>query len=266
MILEQGVLQFLKGSAVGLVQSEQLKQLGKLYGSLSINLLSLFMAVTGGLDWGAVMDPLGLLPWWYTVVFLIFISFLVFGVLNVVTAIFVESAYKFAQTDKQEMVRKNISEQSMWIRQIQDVFTAADQDHSGTLSWEEFEFHLEHPVIKAYFASLDLDFTEARGLFTLLDSSGSGQISVQAFVSGCLQLRGEAKSIDLATIRYESLRAEDKIMKQLASLHDKIATIGTESADVLDFYSPGYETDSTPPKPATVVSEGVVRNVLPRLE
>merc|ERR1740120_373863 len=116
-------------------------QLGQLYGSLTINLLSLFMAVTGGLDWVAVMDPLGLLSWWYTVLFLFCISFLVFGVLNVVTAIFVESSYKFAQKDKREMIREQIREQSMWVRQIQDVFTEADQDRSGTFSWEEFESH-----------------------------------------------------------------------------------------------------------------------------
>merc|ERR1740122_183144 len=246
MTLEQGVLQFLKGEAAGLVPSDNLIELGEVYGSLTINLVSLFMAVTGGYDWADVMAPLGPLPWWYTVVFLCFVSFLIFGVLNVVTAIFVENAYKLAQTDKKEMVREQIRQQSAWVQQIRDIFGEADQDQSGTLSWDEFQSHIEHPVIKAYFASLDLDFTEARGLFALLDTTGCGQINIQAFVKGCHQLRGEAKSIDLATVRYESLRAEEKIMKQLASLHEKIATLGADEADVLDFYTPGAEMESTP--------------------
>merc|ERR1712032_1070335 len=86
------------------------------------------------------------------------------------------------------------------------IFREADTDHSGTLSWEEFREHLGHPVIRAYFASLDLNISEARGLFVLLDIDGSGQIHIEDFVKGCLLVRGEAKSIDLATLRYEFLR------------------------------------------------------------
>ena len=47
---------------------------------------------------------------------------------------------------------------------------------------------------------------QARGLFNLLDADDSGSISVKEFIQGCLRLRGQAKSIDVATLIYMTKR------------------------------------------------------------
>merc|ERR1712032_539383 len=214
---------------MGSVDSDHLRGLGEFYGSLTINLLSLFLAITGGIDWVDIMAPLKLLPWTYTAVFMLFISFLTFGVLNLVTGIFVDSALSLSQNDKRDVIRNQVRQQDTWARQIQDIFSEADQDHSGTLSWDEFRDHIEHPVIKAYFATLELDFSEARGLFALLDTHDNGQIEIQAFVQGCQMLRGEAKSIDLATLRYETKKLLDSLLERVDNLTGLVLSEGGSS-------------------------------------
>lgn len=232
---EQGVSRSLGLASVGSLEEGDLLQLAETYGSLPIALLSLFMAISGGMDWADFMQPLRALPPIYTALFLAFISFLVIGILNVVTGIFVECANTVTMSTRKEKIRNQIRDQQNWVRQIRKIFFEADTDHSGTLSWEEFEIHLEHPIMEAYFKSLELDFSEAKGLFILLDVRGTGEVLIDDFVKGCLLLRGEAKSMDLATLRYEFLRASEswrkfmeQMSKQLSDMQGSLAALCDE--------------------------------------
>merc|ERR1711908_73891 len=54
--------------------------------------------------------------------------------------------------------------------------------------------------------SLDLDVEEARGLFKLIDIDDTNEVGIEEFVTGCVRLKGNAKSIDLATLMYENKR------------------------------------------------------------
>merc|ERR1719428_2832781 len=73
----------------------------------------------------------------------------------------------------------------------------------GTLTLAEFEKHLQDDDVRAYFASLELEVSDAWTLFKLLDTEGLCEISIEDFVVGCLKLRGQARSIDLAIMMYE---------------------------------------------------------------
>merc|ERR1712032_240522 len=77
---------------------------------------------------------------------------------------------------------------------------------SGTLSWEKFQRHLRNPEVMAYFASLDLDVSNAHRLFRLLDTNNNNEVGVREFLDGCMRLKGEAKSIDVNMLVYEIKR------------------------------------------------------------
>ena len=51
--------------------------------------------------------------------------------------------------------------------------------------------------VKAYFKSLDLDTSEARALFVLLDLEETDEVPIEKFIEGCMRMRGDAKSIDV---------------------------------------------------------------------
>eukprot|EP00971_Amphidinium_carterae_P048680 959613-Amphidinium_carterae.1 len=93
------------------------------------------------------------------------------------------------------------------------------------------------------FKAMDIDPSEARGIFTLLDTEDRGEIDCQEFVAGCLRLRGQARAIDLATLMYFNKRiatwwfqkmqlVEDRLEKILDLMPDR--TAGLETGSVLE--------------------------------
>merc|ERR1712194_45284 len=80
---------------------------------------------------------------------------------------------------------------------VMSFFKAADMDGSGTLSKEEFQKHLSCKEGKAFFQALDLDVQQASVLFDVLDADQCNEVTLEEFVEGCFQLRGDARSIDV---------------------------------------------------------------------
>ncbi len=68
-------------------------ELRKVFGSVPTSILSLFAGLTGGCDWRSVMQPLvDQVSPWLAVPFVLWVAFMLFAVMNVVTAVFVEQA------------------------------------------------------------------------------------------------------------------------------------------------------------------------------
>merc|ERR1712113_640178 len=87
------------------------------------------------------------------------------------------------------------------------------------LSFDAFEQHLKDDNVKALLAHLDIDVSEASGLFLLLDGDGNGFVDLEEFLSGCMRLKGPAKQVDLALLLQESSR----ITSHVASLERKVS-------------------------------------------
>lgn len=83
------------------------------------------------------------------------------------------------------------------------VFREFDQNGNGAISWTEFQIALEDQRMHAFLSSLDLDISDAIGLFSVLDSDGTGAIEHSEFLLGCLRLRGGAKAVDMVRVQME---------------------------------------------------------------
>lgn len=173
------------------------KLLQEHYSSLFRSVLSLFQAITGGVDWNELLAPLMLhIHPMIAVVFSFYICFAVLAMMNVITGVFVESALTAAKADREGDL----------LAQLHTLFLKIDVDRSGVISWDEFACQLDNPHMETYFKALDIDSSEAYGLFALLDVNNCGEVSVEEFVLGCLRLRGTAQAIDLATLTYFNKR------------------------------------------------------------
>merc|ERR1740129_2585230 len=101
-------------------------------------------------------------------------------------------------------IHQEMADEAERTKDLEDLFEKIDVDASGYIDVDEFENMLRDERVKAHFWSLGLQVSQARELFRLLDVDGSQMVSVSEFISGCLRLTGEARSIDLATLLHEN--------------------------------------------------------------
>merc|ERR1719443_2026561 len=80
------------------------------FGSLSSSMLVLLKSMSGGMDWGEVSDTLEDLGDVYVGLFVFFIVFSIFGVMNVVTAIFVDTALTAAEADRDSVIAEMLNQ------------------------------------------------------------------------------------------------------------------------------------------------------------
>lgn len=164
---------------------------------LCLSRVSLFQAVTGGIDWKDLANPLSraihpLLG--FTVV--LYVAFSVLAMLNVVTGVFVDNVLYCAKEAKDDHM----------LNLLRGVLKRIDFDESGSIEWDEFQEHLDTPELQAMFASIHVDVSEARGLFRLLDVKQTNRIDVEEFLAGCMSLRGSAKALNLEILMHETYR------------------------------------------------------------
>mmetsp|Transcript_66452 Transcript_66452/g.149994 ORF Transcript_66452/g.149994 Transcript_66452/m.149994 type:complete len:673 (+) Transcript_66452:72-2090(+) len=193
----------------GSLAAEMEEHRGKLharYGSFAKTMMSLFMAISGGLDWLDCMAPLADISKLYAIVFIGYIMLTMYGVLNVMTAIFVESAMVTSKMDRDIVIMEELAKRDSYMSRMRDVFEETDSDGSGTICWDEFSKHLNDERVIAYFHSLELDISEAKSLFRLLDQDESDEVNIEEFISGCFRLKGNAKGVDLQALMYENKR------------------------------------------------------------
>merc|ERR1711959_353091 len=118
------------------------------------------------------------------------------------------------------------------INGVREIFAGPDGMLSGGISWDEFQRKLETPAMREYFKALDVDPSEAEGLFRLLDLDNSGSIDAEEFLNGCLRLHGPAKALDLALLMREVRRIESKIQVHAHWMERAIMGLGTPSQTI----------------------------------
>merc|ERR1712014_174358 len=73
-------------------------------------------------------------------------------------------------------------------------------------------------TMNEYFKTIDVDPSEAKGLFELLDTDNSGGVDTSEMVNGFLRLRGPAKALDIALL----IREFTKYQRQFAEHHSLV--------------------------------------------
>ena len=171
------------------------EELKRYFGSLSSSILTLYSSMSGGEDWTVYYHALSRLAWPYQTLFLFFVTFAIFAVVNVITGVFVDTAIEKNQTDKELAIQEELRSKKLRMNWIRDVFSELDSSGDGMVSLQEFENQLNHEAVVAYFNTLKLDVSDARTLFRLLDSDGSDGVNIDEFVQGCYRLSGEATTL-----------------------------------------------------------------------
>lgn len=196
-------------------------ELRPLFGSLTRTILTLYQSVLGGLDWGEVSDDLAEMSALSSMMFVIYVTFVIFAIMNTITGLFVEQAKRATAMDLENVVQDTISKNANMVTHLEQIFHEADSQGSGSLTWSELQQHLLDARVRAYFKTLDIDYQDLKTFFELLQDNADEEepaVDIASFVSACMRLKGNAKSVDVMALRYEQRKLQDKLYGLLEPL------------------------------------------------
>jgi len=206
------------------------------FGSLLRSMYSLYLAITAGRGWGELSSLLEGVDPIVMAIFIVYVSVCIFGLMNVVTAVFVESAMASSQHYKDLLVQEKMLMDQTRVRHMKEIFRAIDIDASGSVSLEEMQAFVQNPELdlQSYFEALDINATDTQTLFKMLDHDQSGEVDIDEFCDGCMRLRGMARSFDLHTMRYEEQRHQKRMIKFMQHVMRNLRKLGDRSHGVAE--------------------------------
>jgi len=197
------------------------------YGSVIRSSLSMYMAITGGISWQELIRPLlqhnidtdsvSVMAPVLSVVFCLYVAFALLCMLNVITGVFVEHALNGARRERDLAL-------VLRLRQVVDNMDL----RKGRMRWDDFESQLTSQEMSAYLSSLDLDKSDAKGLFDLFDYDQTGAIDAEDFINGCIRIHGQAQSRDLVTLMVEVQRMHSAWANHAAMVEVALSRAGCE--------------------------------------
>lgn len=118
-----------------------------------------------------------------------------------ITGLVLAAATNFASREEDRIMANTICH----------AFHLANDDLSREIRWEDFVEGASCGEMKRYLEEIDASVEEARHIFNIIDSDGSGGLSALELVTGLMRLRGTAKAIDVALFFQRSLHIQAQI-------------------------------------------------------
>lgn len=131
--------------------------------------------------------------------------------MNLITAIIVESSIGRSQNEERE--RQEVESNKRATKQLEeltDLFGMMDDNGDGTLAWSEFKAGMRNTEIKARWKGLNITPDEAKSCFVMLDREGRGEVPIDDFFEGLKRMQGQAQAQDLF---YVGLLLQDLLME-----------------------------------------------------
>jgi len=187
------------------------------FSSLAQTVLSLWQSLSGGVDWSDVANPLiSEVQPLLGIAFAGFIAFALLALMNVVTGVFVQTALNTAEREEENFLTDQI---------IQLFHKCRNEDHWGYINQEDLEQRLDDPDMANEWKNINVSADEAKYVFALLDVEESGEVQFEEFLSACLRLKGNAKSLDMLIQLQESRQTKKVLEDTLAHLHQTMENI-----------------------------------------
>merc|ERR1711972_1270064 len=154
-----------------------------------------------------------------------YITFSIFAVMNVVTAVFCQSAIESAQSDRDLVTMDLLNSNEKIYKQFAGLFGEMDLDESRAITMNEVENVLMQPYTHAYLQGLGICVTDAWTLLKLIDKDHSGTVDLEEFINGCMSLQGEAKALHIATLAYDQCTLMEGLEEFMNSVNRQLAIL-----------------------------------------
>lgn len=209
--------------AAGTVNSKDLADMRREFGSVQKGLLTLFACISGGTDWAPIytlVEKAGLLA---RICFLMYVFFVWLSLTNIITAIFVENALKWAKPESDDLVLEKHKEDLLHMQALKAVFLSMDADNSKTLTLAELQCSFKDTRVQTFLDLQGLSVKDVEMFWWLLrQTSQADEVDVDTFVSGCMRMKGYATNIDVFSLLYQTKVLGDTIVQMMGKFSDKL--------------------------------------------
>lgn len=155
----------------------------------------------------------------YAIFFIIYVTFIVFAVIRIITAVFLRETLEAANNDAELMVQERLLQNARYVKKLEGIFAAMDDSGDGVLSEDEMTQLLMDQRVQAYLQSLDLDVAEGQALFQLLQN-GEGMVTYEDFIDGILRCKGPARAIDQICLQCDVKSVADSLRTLTSALEE----------------------------------------------
>lgn len=205
LVFVQGVSTYLADGSTDYHDHMSNAMLTERFGSIGDSILSLYLAITGGQDWGEVYKVISPIGPMYSYVFLGFIGFCQISLLNILTGIFVENALTHSQPTKEQLALEKHKEEFALNSELQRQIEALDPDGDGRVPLDDFFLGVVGSPLHVYLDSIDVSVQELKDFVKLFCANKKGEtgertISVQSLIHGCTLVRGNARNLDMQRV------------------------------------------------------------------
>eukprot|EP00930_Biecheleria_cincta_P096507 TRINITY_DN88346_c0_g1_i1.p1 TRINITY_DN88346_c0_g1~~TRINITY_DN88346_c0_g1_i1.p1 ORF type:complete len:593 (+),score=104.24 TRINITY_DN88346_c0_g1_i1:62-1840(+) len=175
----------------------------EMYGSAGKAMYTMFEATNSG-GWPNYARPLiNHVSPWFILFFLVYVTIVIFGIIRIITAMFIKETLSVASSDATLAVQENLRVKDAYRKKLQVVFEEADSSGDGVISRAELETALENRIVLDYLSVLEIEIHEVEPLFDLLDD-GDGAVTIQEFCQGVMRLKGQARALDVVSVMHDA--------------------------------------------------------------
>jgi len=189
------------------------QDLTKFWASVGDSMLTLYLSITGGLSWEEALRPLQKVNPLAVISLLVYITITIFAVLNVVTGVFCNTAIESARADKDIAIMKQMHKHEAQVQSLREIFNEIDNGHTSVVSLKQLKEALQSKKLASFMHSMDISTQDIWTLFMVIDANGDGQVTLDEFVFGCMQLQGPAKGLQMARMSYENTMMREEIKR-----------------------------------------------------
>lgn len=202
--------------AEGEPSDDTLEVLLTFWHSVPMGILTLYMAITGGVNWWGLEKAFLEVSHVSAAIFVMYQVFMVLALFNIITGVFVNDSIEVAQGDRELRNMALVQRHEEEFKRLRETFMKIDEDGSGAITLDEFVCALHKTDVSMTLESLGVDATNAVRLFETLDVSGDLTLEIDEFVMGCVALTVPAKTVDMELIKGQN-RKMLKVLKSLLS-------------------------------------------------
>lgn len=200
---------------------------------MNANLL-LFKTVIAGDSWGEIAVPVIQA---YPATAIIFVGSqltLVFGVLNLIVAVVVDTFAEARAHDVLNLAEEMEQEMVTDKKSLQKIFDRIDHDHSGTVTIDELvEGARRDPEFQSRLQVMDIDEVDLQQLFEMIDTEGCGYVEARQFIGPLSRWVRDSKTAP-RFVKYNLMRMLNKHDEFVKSVDIRFELLGRRLDEMME--------------------------------